>query len=51
MHKPRQEIPKCIAKMHQIKEVAEVQNFGQAELQSSRLEEQADMTQQTTTTP
>ena len=31
-HKPRQAIPKCIAKMHHIKEAAEAQNFGQAEL-------------------
>ena len=39
MHKPRQGIPRCIANMHSIKEAAEAQNFGQAELQSSRLED------------
>ena len=31
-------MPRCSANMHQIKEAAEAQNFGQAQLQSSRLE-------------
>ena len=39
MHKPRQAIPKCIAKLHCIKEAAEAQNFGQVELQSGRLDD------------
>ena len=38
MHKPRQAIPRCIVKRHQIKEATEAQNFGQTDLWSSRIE-------------
>ena len=39
MHMPRQAISKCSVKMHHIKEAAEPQHFGQAELQSGRLQD------------